>query len=121
MKAIYLTCPFTGVGFECTEFADKTIIAYHPITHEEIRLSYNPSIKKYMIDPKAFKRIETISVSIAAEILDVSIPRITALCSNGQIPYIVVNGKKQLIYDDVIKYKRNRKNGRPKKESDDNA
>lgn len=115
MKRIIYTCPFTGMEFEATEFADGTVVCYHPVTGDEIRMSYNPSIKKYMINPSAFKHVETISISEAAKILKVSVPRVSMLCSSGQLAYHMVKDQKRLIKSEVVEYSRYRKPGRPRK------
>ena len=98
MKKKILTCPLTGVDFIALETADGNLIATNPITHEEVRLNYNSSCNRYYINPEHFKRIELVTLTEAAEILNISLQRVSKIAI------------------DVLEYKRTRKVGPPRKE-----
>lgn len=116
MKEIMLTCPFTGVPFKATEYADGRIIFVHPLTHEIFHMNYNASIKKYNVEKRAFKPIEICTQAQAMDILEVSRQRINKIAHDGTIPTYTVNGIAVFLMSDVIKYKEKRKPGRPEKE-----
>ena len=115
MRRILLTCPFTGVTFEALQTADNNIIARNPITGDEVRMNYNSSCNRYYICPDAFKQVETLTLSEAAEILDVSIQRLSTMATNGVIKTFEIDGKKKTTLETVLKYKETRKVGAPKK------
>lgn len=116
MKEKKFTCPFTGVEFTALECADGKIIARHALTGEEIHMNWNYTISRYNIPRNAFRHIETVSFSQAAEILDVSRQRISKIAADGIIQIHVVNGTQVMILSDVLEYKRKRKVGAPHKE-----
>lgn len=116
MKEIILTCPFTGIEFKATEYADGKIVFVHPLTRETIHMNYNASIKKYNIDRSAFKQIETCTQTQAMEILEVSRQRVNKIAQDEIIPTFIVNGSKVFLMRDVLEYKETRKVGRPEKE-----
>lgn len=116
MKEKLFTCPFTGAEFKALEYADGRIVTRHALTGEEIRMNWNCSINKYNIQGKAFRHIETVTFSQAAEILDVSRQRISKIASDNVIQPHMVNGTPVFVLDDVLKYKQDRKIGAPRKE-----
>lgn len=116
MKEIILTCPFTGVEFKATEYADGKIVFVHPLTLETIHMNYNASIKKYNIPRIAFRQIETCTQTQAMEILGISRQRINKIANDEIIPIFFINGSKVFLMHDVLEYKKTRKVGRPEKE-----
>ncbi len=116
MKKITLTCPFTGVEFDCLEDADGNIIARHALTGKEISMNYNYSIKRYNIKREFFAHVETVTFSQACEILDVSRQRISKIAATGVIQPHTVNGVQVFTLTDVLDYKKTRKVGAPAKE-----
>ena len=54
MERIVITCPFTGMPFEAIKYADGRIIATNAITGEDMHITYNAPIKRYMFDEKYF-------------------------------------------------------------------
>lgn len=117
MKEIKLTCPFTGCDFTATQTADGDLFIIHPLTNEQIKISYNASIKKYNIDANHFKHIETVTSAQAEKILDVTKQRVYQIVKNETIPvhYTKPYGEVVFILDDVLSYKNTRKVGKPKK------
>ncbi len=116
MKEITLTCPFTGVDFTALTDMLGNLYYVHPLTGENLKINYNSSIDRYNITPKLFKHIETVTISQAAEILDVSRQRASAIAATNVIRPVLVNGQQVFLLDDVLTYKNERKTGAPKKE-----
>ena len=115
MKRILLTCPFTGVTFEALQTADNNIIGRNPITGNEIRMNFNSSCNRYYIYPDAFKKIETLTLSEAADVLEISVQRISKMVNDGVIPSFEIDGKKKTTLESVLEYKKTRKVGAPKR------
>lgn len=116
MKEIILTCPFTGLSFKATEYADGKVVFVHPLTHETIHMNYNSSIKKYNIDRAAFKPIEICTQAQAMEILGLSRQRVNKIIHDDILPSYCINGSNVFLMSDIVKYKETRKPGRPEKE-----
>ena len=116
MREILLTCPFTGCTFNALQDADENLYFVHPLTGETLRMNYNASIKKYNLDKALLKRVQTVTLSQAAEILEVSRQRASAIAQSGVIAPKRVNGQIVFVLDDVLKYKESRKVGAPPKE-----
>lgn len=117
MKKVILTCPFTGVDFEALENADGSLVVKHPITGAMNRVNWNPSIERYNIGRQLFKHLDTVSLSEAMEILDVSRQRVSQIAHNGVIPAHEVNGSLVFLRSDVLHYKETRKVGAPRKDA----
>lgn len=117
MKEITITCPFTGVDFKALEDLCGNLYFKHPITGQDLKINYNSSIKRYNVPKNLFKHIETVSMSEAAEILEVSRQRASAIAATNVIKPVLVNGQQCFIKSDVLKYKQERKPGAPKKEA----
>lgn len=118
MKRITLTCPFTGVTFEAAETADGNILAYNPLTGEEIRMNYNSSNNRYYMRPSSWHEIETHTLKDAAELLNVSIQRVSTMVKNGTIPaHVLPNGDKVILQTDIDLYNENKTYGRPRKDA----
>lgn len=115
MREIILTCPFTGCEFSALIDADDNLYVNHPLTGEVNRINYNCSIKKYNISKQLFKHYSTVSLSEAAEILNVSRQRISAIALDGVIKPRTINGQTVFLLDEVLEYKENRKVGAPPK------
>ena len=113
MKELILTCPFTGVEFNATESTDGDLFVMHPLTGEQIKISFNNSIKRYNIPSKAFRHIATVTPAELIEILDVSRQRVSQIVQNETIPVHHVNDSPVFLLSDVLEYKRTRKAGAP--------
>ena len=113
MKKIILTCPFTGVEFDALEYADGSILITHPLTGEQVKVNWNPTINRFNVPKNLFKHYGTVSMSEAAEMLGVSRQRITAIARDGVIPPKMVNGSIVFLVSDVLDYKDTRKVGAP--------
>ena len=72
MQKVMITCPFTGLEFEAVEYADGRFIATNAITGEDLYISYNPAIDRYLVDKSAFKHVKLMTLAEAAEELHVS-------------------------------------------------
>lgn len=117
MREILLTCPFTGVQFSATIDVNNNLYVTHPITGEVNKINYNSSIKKYNLPARLLERVETVTLSEAAEILDVSRQRVNAIAKTGVIQPRTVNGQTVFTLDDVVEYKESRKPGAPRKDA----
>ena len=117
MKEITLTCPFTGVEIIATADVLGNVYFTHPLTGEQLKMNYNSSVKRYNIPKEWFKHVETVTIGEAAEILEVSRQRASAIAATNVIKPVLVNGQQCFIKSDVLKYKQERKPGAPKKEA----
>ena len=115
MKEIILTCPFTGVEFKATIDVDRNLYVKHPITGDVHKINYNRSIKRYNVPEQLFKHVETVTFSEAAQMLEVTRQRISAIASTGVIETFTVNGQSVFKREDVVKYKETRSPGAPKR------
>lgn len=107
------TCPFTGADFEAVRSLD-TICVVHPLTGEHITMYVNGG---HVEVPLSYlKRIQTMTPTQAAEYLSVSRQRVSELAKTGILQEHYVAGNQMFLANDVIEYRRTRKNGRPKKE-----
>lgn len=113
IKQERLSCPFTGAEFKAT-FDDNHIHILNPLTGA----SYDFKIQgnAITIPLELFNYIETVNFNEAADLLEVSNQRISALSKNNVIPTYTVNGRKYFKLADIIRYKNLRKIGRPNKE-----
>ena len=117
MKQVLLTDPFTGIDFTAIRYDDKTIIAIHPLTGETIRLPYDFESNAFMLPAHVMKHIDAVTLTEAAEELNVSLQRVSTACKTGKIAMKTLpNGSKMILRDDLRNYKKNRKNGRPRKD-----
>lgn len=116
MKEITLTCPFTGCSFKALEDADDNVYFTHPLTGDVIKMNFNASIRRYNINRKAFRHIETVSLSEAANLLGVSRQRAGAIAASNVIKPYTVAGQTVFKLQDVLDYKETRRIGAPKKE-----
>lgn len=114
MIKVTLTCPFTGCEFEAEQPDFNTLLFTHPLTNESFELNISP-MDSLTIPAELFDHIETVSLSEAAKILNVSRQRVSAIASKNVIPSKIVNNQTVFLLSDVIEYKRNRKPGAPRK------
>lgn len=115
MKEVKLTCPFTGIEFTALQDLSGNLYVKHVFTGEDIKINWNSSIKRYNLPKNVFNLVETVNMSQAAKLLNVSKQRISQIADEQVIPCFVVKGQKVFRCDDVVKYKENRAVGRPKK------
>ena len=109
-----LTDPFTGEKFIATFDSDNTMSVRNPLTGA----SYNFKISgnAICIPLKLFDYIETVTLTDAANILDISRQRINKIAKDGIIPVYKLNNKRVFKLSDVLRYKQMRKVGKPSKE-----
>lgn len=84
--------PFHGCEFSALEFDDKSILFDNAFDHESCALGYNEELDAYVIPAKLLNHRATVSLVQAAEILNVSKARVSALCAKGQLKHEKVNG-----------------------------
>ena len=113
MKEIKLTCPFTGIEFSALEYSNGTLIVKHPLTGEMQQISYNWNYHTYTVPYSMFQHIETVTLSQAAKILNVSRQRISQIYRDQVIPAKEINGTPVFVKADVERYAHTRKVGAP--------
>jgi excisionase family DNA binding protein len=106
MEKVLITCPFTGMEFEALKYADGRLVTSNKITGEEIQITYNSSIKKYMLDSRLFKHIPLVTMEECAEILGVSKPRVSALVKKGKLQTVRPSAALYITKDSMLDYKR---------------
>jgi len=111
-----MTCPFTGVSFPIIE-QDGFIIAVNPLDDSTIKTMIRD--KNLIIPLDKFNYRETLTLGQAADLLEVSRQRISQIAHTGVIPVKMIAGEQRFLTSDVLRYKRERKVGRPRKEADD--
>lgn len=115
MKEITLTCPFTGVEFKALEQNDGTLLVKNPISGNMHVLKCN-EMGKIEISRNWLDHINMVNAKEAAEILEISRQRISAIIQNKTIPSYLIANTPMLKLSDVLKFKETRKCGRPFKE-----
>ena len=118
MRKITLTSPFTGCAFDTKIDKAKNLYVKHPITEEIHLIRYDSFMECYEVPENLFRYIETVTLGQAAEILDVSRQRMSAIAANNTIPAKTANGQIVFNKNDVLKYKQTRKTGAPRKNTE---
>jgi excisionase family DNA binding protein len=106
MEKVLITCPFTGMEFEALKYADGRLVTSNKITGEEIQITYNPSIDRYMLSARLFKHIPLVTMEECAEILGVSKPRVSALVKKGRLQTVRPGASLYITKDSMLDYKR---------------
>lgn len=109
MEKVMITCPFTGLEFEALKYMDGRIITSNAITGEEIQLTYNPSIKKYMMPASILKHIPLVTMDECARELGVSKPRITALIKDHRLQTLRPGAVVYITKESMLDYKHSRR------------
>lgn len=118
MKHKRLTCPFTGIDFDCIEDDNGNITASNPILNMPVTMKYDCETHSYTVPAIWFDKLETASYIQAAQNLKVTYQRVVALVKNGMLQsHKLPNGKNVILYADLLEYKQNRKSGRPRKDN----
>lgn len=118
MEKVMITCPFTGLEFEALKYADDRLVTSNKITGEEIQITYNPSIKKYMLDARQLKHIPLVTMEECAETLGVSKPRVSVLVRKGKLQTVRPSAALYITKESMLDYKRQQ---RKAKEMDDHG
>ena len=111
-----MTCPFTGVSFPIIE-QDGYIIVVNPLDDSIVKAIIKDNMLIVPLDAYNFR--ETLTLGQAADLLEVSRQRISQIAHTGMIPVKMVADEQRFLTSDVLRYKRERKVGRPRKEADD--
>ena len=106
MEKVMITCPFTGLEFEALKYADGSIVTSNKITGEEIQLTYNPSIKKYMLSGSLLKHVPLVTMEECANELGVSKPRVSALIKKNRLQTVRPGAVVYITKDSMLDYKR---------------
>lgn len=116
MREKIFTCPFTGCKFSATIDKDKNMIFKNPLTGTIEFIHYDPFMGTYEVPRALFHFTETLTLSEAANVLDVSRQRMTQIAQNEVIPPKTVNGQTVFLTSDVLQYDKTRKPGAPRKD-----
>ena len=108
MEKITVTCPFTGIPFDAIKYADGRIVATNVITGEDAVITYNAACDRYMIRPDAFATTPTVTMHEAAQILNISKPRISLLVKQGRLKAFRPGAQMYITRESVLDYKRQR-------------
>lgn len=114
MKKITITCPFTGVEFKALESADGALIVNNPLTGENMHIRIDHHTHEYLIDTRLFNHVETVTQAQAADLLEVSRARVSAIVKENIIPHYQVAGSNVFLKKDLLDYVETRAVGRPK-------
>ena len=106
MEKVLITCPFTGMEFEALKYADGRLVTSNKITGDEIQITYNSSIKKYMLDARLLKHVPLVTMDECAETLGVSKPRVSALVKKGKLQTVRPSAALYITKDSMLDYKR---------------
>lgn len=114
MERITLTCPLTGVPFQALKYETGNLTVTNPITG---KAQHIPEINGcYQIRKEFFEDLDVMTADDAANVLDVSNARITALCQAGKLEHVKLPVSLYINRKSVDEYEQTRKNGRPRKE-----
>lgn len=105
MQKVMITCPFTGLEFEAVEYADGRFIATNAITGEDLYISYNPAIDRYLVDKNAFKHVKLMTLAEAAEELHVSKAYASMLATRGELRSVRPGASVYVTKDSVLCFK----------------
>ena len=105
MERIVITCPFTGVPFEAIQYADGRIIATNALTGEDMQITYNPSIKRYMLDSAFFHGEKMLTMEECAELLGVSKARVSVLAKQDRLKAVKPSAQMYISLNSALEYK----------------
>ena len=105
MQKVMITCPFTGLEFEAVEYADGRFVATNAITGEDLYISYNPAIDRYLVDKSAFKHVKLMTLAEAAEELHVSKAYASMLATRGELRSVRPGASVYVTQDSVLSFK----------------
>lgn len=117
MKQVTMTCPFTGLPFQAVEDADGNIYFEHAITGEQVRMSFNNSIRRFNINRKEFCYKELVNMNQAKDLLGVTRQRIYQIVNEGKLKAHYIADSTYFLKADVLAYSETVKLGRPRKDA----
>lgn len=106
MEKVMITCPFTGLEFVALKYADGRIVTSNKITGEEIQLTYDPSIEKYMLSGSLLKHVPLLTIEECANELGVSKPRVSVLIKKNRLQTVRPGAVVYITKDSMLDYKR---------------
>lgn len=113
MKMRKCTCPLTGITFDAI-MDEHEMIVTNPLTEKAITFSINHGFVQIPIS--MFKSVPLLTPTATAYELGVTRQRVDQLSKTNKLtPHYIANTL-MFIKDEVLEYKKQRKNGRPKKE-----
>jgi hypothetical protein len=82
------------------------LVTSNKITGDEIQITYNPSIDRYMLSARLFKHIPLVTMEECANELGVSKPRVSALVKKGKLQTVRPSAALYITKDSMLDYKR---------------
>lgn len=114
MKLRRFSDPFTAGGFSAVEIDDALIID-NALTGEKMRFEIEDDTIRLPLEMCA--PIEIVDAQTAAMTLHISRQRLSQLVTAKVLHPIYLGNTQYFIEEKVLEYKRNRKNGRPRKDT----
>lgn len=112
METGKFTDPFSGAELEGVIINDVMHLT-HPI--HNIKMMFDIEDEYVKVPLFLFEHIDLVTFADAAKILDITIQGVHNLSSREVLQTIELSGKKYFKLKDVLKYKEERKRGRPRK------
>ena len=100
-----VTSPLTGLSVSAIKYSDGSIVFSDALTGTDIKINYNASIKKYMLDPKLLKPRPLLTYEECADMLRVSVPRLYKLISENRLHFVAIGEKKYITEESALKCK----------------
>ena len=111
MKVQKFTDPITGTQFDAPIFKDHMVLT-HAITGEKVHCRI---VRDVVYMPlRWFDNIEQMTSLEVCKELNITRARLSQLISKEVLKPIHIGNEHYFLCDQVLEYKRNRKNGRPK-------
>lgn len=113
MNVTTKTSPLTGGSFTAILEGDKMIVT-NPLTND--LHTYELRDGMVLIPKDLFEHTRTLTLTEASDTLNVTKQRVNQLAKSGKLPPHYVCGEMRFLELDVLRYKHERKNGRPRKD-----
>lgn len=104
MKSTKCSSPLSGIEFEILDVDNKTLVLDTPFKGL-VSIKYDSKHDSYVIPASIFKPFKTITAKQASEMLDVSLMRISRLCSDGVLKSVKINNSLIIDETSVKEYK----------------
>lgn len=105
MQHLMITCPFTGLPFEAIQYADGRIVATNALTGEDMQITYNASIKRYMLDSAFFHGEKMLTLQECADLLGISKARVSVLAKQDRLKAVKPSAQMYISLNSALQYK----------------
>lgn len=94
MDIINFTSPFTGAEIKCVELDDRTLLIDAPIGPRSLyTLQYDAEHDCYLLPAEILAKIDTVSATQAAKMLDTGKMQVSRMCESGQLKSVKTLGR----------------------------